>query len=252
MRLALLAISALTIGLLARPVLAADPAPAAFTDSQKAAIEDVVRKLLTEKEPDIVFKAAEEMQKRQQAEQMQSSQKALGDNKDKLYNDPTSPISGNAKGDVTVVEFFDYRCGYCKMAQDAVEKLLSEDKNVRYIHKEFPILGPDSVTASKAALASVKQGKYDAFNRAMLDTKEQINEASIMKIAKDVGLDVEKLKKDMADPAIDAIIKANVQLGQDIGARGTPTFIIGEQLFPGAIPLEQMKQAIADIRAKKK
>lgn len=253
MRFSLLASPALLVGLLTIPAMAQDATPApAFTDSQKAAIEDVVRNLLTEKEPELVFKAAEIMQKRQQDQQLASSQKAVSDNKEKLYNDPTSPVLGNPKGDVTIVEFFDYRCGYCKMAHEAVKKLLSEDKNVRYISKEFPILGPDSVTASKAALASVKQNKYAQFNSALLTLKAPLTEDLLFSTAKDVGLDVEKLKKDMQDPAIDAAIKANIELGQEIGARGTPTFIFGEQLFPGAIPLEQMKATIAEMRSKQK
>ncbi|MDD5586689.1 MAG: DsbA family protein [Alphaproteobacteria bacterium] len=240
-------LSALLIGLM--PVLAfAADAPATFTDSQKTAIEDVVRNLLIKKEPDIIIKAAQEVQGRQEAEAGVKNKQALTANKDKLYNDPNSPIGGNPKGDVVLVEFFDYQCGYCKLTQEGVHKLLAGDKNVKLVYKEFPILGPDSVKASKAALASVKQGKYIKFHEAMMSTKEHLTEEIIFKVAASAGLNVEKLKKDMEGEDIDKMIKANQTLGSEIGAHGTPTFVIGEEIFPGAVPYENLKKAVDDAR----
>ena len=223
-------------------------APAALTDAQKTAVEEVVRDLLTKKEPEIVIKAAQAMQEKMETEHAVKGQAAVGKNRDRLYNDPDSFVGGNPKGDVTVVEFFDYMCGYCKVAQEAVEKVLAEDKNVRLVYKEFPILGAGSMTASKAAIASVPTGKYIKFHNALMSSKDRLTETTIFAIAENVGLNVEKLKKDMADEKVEKIVKANLALAQEIGARGTPTFIIGEKVFPGAVPVEQLKEAIAAAR----
>jgi protein-disulfide isomerase len=242
-----LILSALVLGLV--PVLAfAAEAPASFSDTQKGAIEDVVRNLLTKKEPDIIIKAAQEVQNRQEAEAGVKNQQALAANKDKLYGDPNSPVGGNPKGDVAVVEFFDYQCGYCKITQEAINKLLAEDKNVKLIYKDFPILGQDSMMAAKASLASARQGKYVKFHEALMGTKEHLTEDLVMKAAKSVGLNVDKLKKDMEDESVARIIKANEDLGRQIGAHGTPTFVIGEDIYPGAVPYESLKKAVDEVR----
>lgn len=246
---------AFVLGIMAAPTLAADtpaPAPAALTDAQKAAVEEVVRNLLIKKEPDIIIKAAQEVQNRQEAETNAKSQEALTTYREKIYNDPNAPVAGNPKGNVTVVEFYDYQCGYCKISVEAIQKLLAEDKNVKLIYKEFPILGPNSVLAAKISLASIRQGKFIKFHDALMSDKEHLSEEGIFKIAKSVGLDVEKLKKDMADPAIEKMIKENQTLGSDIGAHGTPTFVIGDQVYPGAMQYDSLKKAVEDARAEAK
>jgi protein-disulfide isomerase len=257
--------AAVMIGLLPALAFAADAAPpaisqtpapltaatAALTDDQKAAVEDVVRNLLTAKEPDLVVKAAQEMRRRQEAESAAKTQAAVTANRDQLLGDPTVPVEGNPNGDVTVVEFFDYQCGYCKMAQEAVSKLLATDKNVRMIYKEYPILGPDSVQGSKAALASVNQGKYTKFHDTLMNTKGHLSNEIIFTLAKESGLDVEKLKEDMGDDSIEKIMHANIVPAGEIGGRGVPAFVIGEQMFGGAMKYEQMQQAVDDARQKK-
>ena len=135
------------------------------------------------------------------------------------------------------------------MAEEAVEKILKEDKGIRFVYKDFPILGPVSVTASKAALASINQNKYVAFHDAMMTQKEHLTDDMIYDIAKKVGLNVDRLKKDMADDAIAKQIDENVKLGTSIGVRGTPMFIIGKHVFPGAIQYDAMQKAVADERA---
>jgi protein-disulfide isomerase len=251
-----LLVGALFVVIMAVPALAAEaptptpaPAPAAFTDSQKAAIEETVRNLLIKKEPDIIIKAAQEVQNRQEAESSVKNQQALTANRDKIFNDASAPIGGNPKGNVTVVEFYDYQCGYCKVSVEAIQKLLAGDKNVKLVYKEFPILGPNSVQAAKASLASVRQGKFEKFHNALMTDKEHLSDESVFKIAKTVGLDVEKLKKDMADPAIDKMIKDNQALGSEIGAHGTPTFVIGDEIYPGAMQFDALKKAVDDTRA---
>lgn len=232
----------------------------ALTEGQKNEVEDVVRNLLTKKEPEIFIKAAQAIQDKQQAEVIQKSAKAVALNKGKIFNDPTSPVSGNPKGDIVVVEFYDYECGYCKMMQEPIRKLLAEDKNVTFIYKEFPVLGDNSVLAAKASLASFRQGltKFLKYHEALLSLKEHLSGKGrsardiLLQTAKDAGLDVEKLKKDMDDEAVAKQIEANVTLGADIGARGTPSFVIGDQLYPGAMPYEGLKKAVDDARKDKK
>lgn len=241
----------LACSLLALPSLSF-AADAGLSDAQKKEVESVVRDLLTKKEPEIIIKAAQVIQEKMETETANKGKEAVKKNLDKITNDPTSPVGGNPKGDVTVVEFFDYACGYCKMAQETVEKLLSDDKNIRFVYKELPILGPKSEMASRAALASVSQGKYEKFHTEMMTSKDSLTEETILSIAKRIGLDTDKLKKEMGSDKVDDIIKANIALAKEIGASGTPTFVIGDKVHGGAIPLEQMKEAIAVVRSGKK
>jgi protein-disulfide isomerase len=152
---------------------------------------------------------------------------------------------------VTLVEFFDYRCPYCKQVAPAIASLLGEDKKLRIVYKEFPVLGPESVTASRAALASRKQGKYEALHRVLMDMKGQINDAAIFSAAKSVGLDIEKLKRDMQAPEIDAMLQANQQLAAALDIHGTPGFVIGDEVVPGAVGIDALRQMIAAVRGEK-
>ncbi len=228
---------------------AADAPAATFSDAQRAEIESIIKDYLTKKNPEVMIDAMKELQNRQTADAAAKSKTALASSHDKIFNDPTSPIGGNPKGNVAVVEFFDYQCGYCKMTEPGVQKLLKEDRNVKFIYKDFPILGPMSVEAAKASLAAVKQGKYIQFHDALMGIKDHLSEDLLFKAAKDAGLDVDKLKKDMNDEAIGKMVDANVALGESLGARGTPTFIIGEEVYPGAMQYEQLKKSVDDARA---
>jgi len=225
------------------------PAVKTFSDADRAAIEDIIKDYLVNKHPEVMMQAMRELQRRDQAEAETKSKQAVTTSKDKIFNDPNTPVGGNPKGDVTVVEFFDFQCGYCKMSEEGIQKLLKEDKNVKFLYKDFPILGPMSTVAAKAALASARQGKYVKFHDALMAKKEHLTEDMIYQIAKESGLDVEKLKKDMADDAIAKIVEANLKLGSDIGVRGTPMFVIGEQVYPGALQADQLKKAVDDAHA---
>jgi protein-disulfide isomerase len=230
------------------------PAPAttsSFTDAQKADIQNIIKDYLTKDHPEVLIAASQELQRRDEVSAKTKTETALKTLKDKIFGDVNSPIGGNPKGDVTVVEFFDYQCGYCKMAETAVEKLLKEDKNVKFIYKDFPILGPVSVTAAKASFAAARQGtpSYIKFHDALMAKKDHLNEDMIYQTAKDAGLDVDKLKKDMGDDAITKLIEANVELGKDVGVRGTPMFIVGEQVIPGALEYDQLKKTVDDERS---
>jgi protein-disulfide isomerase len=147
-----------------------------------------------------------------------------------LLNDPMTPVIGNPKADVAIIEFFDYTCPYCKAAEPRLEKLLKDDKGVKLIVKEFPILTPESVVAAKASLASVKQGKYTQYHQAMMMFKGPLQESTIFDIAKDVGLNVEQLKKDMVAPEIADEIIATFNLARAIRAFQTPVFIVDNHL----------------------
>jgi protein-disulfide isomerase len=227
------------------------PAPA-FTDEQRDAIEAIVKDYLVNKHPEVMAEGLQNLQKHEQEEADAKSKQGITNAKDRVFNDANSPVGGNPKGNVTVVEFYDYQCGYCKMSEDAVVHLAKDDKNVRFIYKEFPILGPASAEAAKAALASVKQGKFQIYHDTLMSKKDHLSSDLIYQTAKDVGLDVEKLKKDMTDPAINDEINATLKLGQDIGVRGTPMFIVNDNIFPGAMQYDQLKQAVTDARATEK
>ncbi|MGE0108403.1 MAG: DsbA family protein [Bdellovibrionales bacterium] len=227
-------------------------AETSLSGAQKKEVEDVVRTLLLEKEPDLIIKAAEEMQKRAEKESREQGAKAVQESQKELINDSDDPVIGNKKGDVTIVEFFDYNCGYCKVVLPTLQELIKKDPKVRIVMKEYPILGNTSEYAAKAALASVNQNKYMAFHDALMGNKQHLTEALVIGIAKRAGLDTDKLKKDMESDKIAKIISKTRDLGEKVGARGTPTFIIGGKIFPGAVPLEQMQEEIKKIRDEKK
>jgi protein-disulfide isomerase len=157
-------------------------------------------------------------------------------------------VIGNPNGDVTVVEFFDYRCPYCKSVAAAFVDLYEKDGKVRLVLKEFPILGPESEFAAKAALAAQKQGKYREFHLAMMSFKGKMTNDDVRQLAAKVGLDVAKLEQDMQDPAITETINRNYALAEALGIKGTPAFIIGNELVPGAITADEMQKRIAAVR----
>lgn len=199
--------------------------------------------------PEVIVEAVKQMEARQQAAQENELTAVLTARHDEIFNDPASPVGGNVDGDVTVVEFFDYNCPYCRQAAPMLQRLLQEDSGLRIVFKEFPILGPGSRFAARAALASQKQGKYLAFHSAMMTYKGSISENSTLEVAASVGLDVKQLKRDMADPAIEAAIAANFELADALRLSGTPSFISGKQITRGLVDLETMAQLIATARA---
>ena len=162
-----------------------------------------------------------------------------------LLNDPSSPVSGNPKGDVTLVEFFDYRCGFCKRAADAVTQLQKDDPRVRVVYKDFPILGEGSELAAKAALASRVQGKHQAVHEALVASKREITKDGILTLAGEVGLDAKRLEADMANSEWQTVIDRNHALAKELGITGTPGFIVGTELAPGALDLKALKELIA-------
>jgi protein-disulfide isomerase len=235
---------------LAAALLAATPlarAADAVTPAQKSAFEQIIHDYILQ-HPEVVIEALQSAEDKMKAQSEERARSAVVERREELLNDPTAPIAGNPKGDVTIVEFFDYRCPYCKQVEPALEALLKEDRQLRIVYKELPILGKDSVYATRAALAARKQAKYDKFHAAMMAAKGQIDEKVILQVATSSGLDVERLKSDMNAGEIDDMIKRNYDLAQALDIHGTPAFVIGGELVPGAIDIATMKQKIAAAR----
>jgi protein-disulfide isomerase len=193
----------------------------------------------------VIEQSLQALEAKREVEERARQKEALSKHQQELLNDPTSPVSGNASGDITVVEFFDYRCGYCKKAATAVTQLQKEDRRVRVVYKDFPILGEASELAAKAALASKAQGKHQAFHEALLASKGDMTRESILTTAREVGLDTKRLEKDMENPEWQKVIETNRTLARDLGITGTPGFIVGTELVPGALDVNGLRELIA-------
>jgi protein-disulfide isomerase len=200
---------------------------ASFDDAQKQEIQAIIKDYLL-KQPEILREAIEELNRREADAAEKERLKVLSS----LYKEETPFSSGDGK--ITVVEFFDYNCGYCRKAFEDVLTLGKEEKDVRIVFVEFPILSEESRVASEAAIASTKQGKYVEYHTALMRHNGRVDGDVAMKIAADVGLDVEKLKADMKAPEVAATIEKNLQLGTSIGVQGTPAIFIGDETIPGA------------------
>ncbi len=200
--------------------------------------------------PDVVLEVLDILRTRQQATAAKRARANLAAHRDELENDPASPVAGNPDGDVTLVEFFDYHCAYCKRVLGAMTAVLEEDPGLRVVYKEFPILGLDSIVAARAALASRNQdpAKYLEFHTALMSTRGRLTQLRILEIARDVGFDAERLVADMAAPEFAATIERNLALALALGINGTPTFVIGDRLIPGAVDLDTLKSLIAEAR----
>ncbi|MDP1613753.1 MAG: DsbA family protein [Sulfuritalea sp.] len=198
----------------------------------RAQTEAVVRAYLLA-HPEVVREALVALQQRETAAAAEASRRALTTHRDELTADPSSPVLGNLQGDVTVVEFFDYRCGYCKRVSPAVSALLAADPKVRLVLKELPILGPDSLLAAKSALAAHKQGRYADFHKGLLESPA-VDAEAIDALAVSLGLDMDRFKADRDDAATVAALEKNHRLANALGIGGTPAFVIGDRLVPGA------------------
>ena len=205
-----------------------------------AAIERYIRA-----HPEVIEQSLQAMEAKREADQKEQQKVALKAKQYELLHDPLSPVSGNPKGEITVIEFYDYRCGFCKKAASAVTELQKVDPRVRVVYKDFPILGEPSEIAAKAALASQAQGKHQAFHEALLASHADMTKESVLKIAAKTGLNAKRLEADMADPKWKGVIAKNRALARELGISGTPGFIVGNELVPGALDLNGLKELIA-------
>ena len=229
-------------------VLGQDTAPS-FDAKQNEAIESVVRQYLLD-HPEVVVEALQLYEQRQQAAEAERRKTAILALADQLTADPADPVIGNPEGDVTLVEFFDYRCPYCRQMTDTLAQLIDEDPRLRVVMKEFPILSRESVLAARAAMAAQRQGKYEAFHFALMENGGGFSEDEILAVADSVGLDTERLSGEMQDPAIEAVLRNNHALAEKLGITGTPAFVIGDTMVPGAVSLDELRAKIAEARAK--
>jgi len=241
---------ALALGL-AAPALADDDFDiGAMSDSQRAAFGAAVRAYLLEN-PEVIMEAVEVLERRTAAEQVANDAALIATNFDAIFNDPNSYVGGNPEGDVTFVEFVDYKCGYCRKAFPEIQALVEADGNVAVIYKEFPILGAESLLASRFAVSAklvAGDAAYGALHDAMMTMRGNITEDSLVALADDLGHDGAAILAGMADPQVDAVLGENHALASRLQITGTPTFVIGEQLVRGYVPLEAMAQVVAELR----
>ena len=231
---------------LTAPARIGTPAAAADTGEQRAIGKQIREYLIAN--PEVLVEAMQELERKQDTQRDAVAQKAIRQHKAELLSDPDSPFSGNANGDVIVVDFNDYQCPYCKRAHQAVKQVVAADGKVKVVYKDLPILGEPSRIAAFAALAAAKQGKHSALHDALMEFSGKLDRARILEIAASVGLDVALLEKDMEDPKFKQLIDRNMALAGALGVRGTPAFVIGDQFVPGAVDAAALKQLIADAR----
>jgi protein-disulfide isomerase len=227
--------------------IALAPAAVAQEAPSKEAIEKIVHDYILAN-PEVIVEAMSAMQERQQRADEQKARAAIDENYEAIAMSPDDPIAGNESGDVVIVEFFDYRCPYCRRVVDPLMQTIKEDGNIKLVFKEFPILGPDSVVAARAALAAKRQDKYVDFHRALMESETRVSSENLFTIAKSVGLDIDRLKADMELPEIASQIKDTYGLADALGIGGTPAFIIGKELVPGAITMDEIKRRVAAAR----
>lgn len=230
-------------------VIAADGKNVSGPDPK--AVEKIIREYLL-KNPKIIVDAIEAHQRNVAAQEELALRQTIIARRDEIRHDPDSVVGGNIKGDVTVVEFFDYRCGVCKRVHPIVDQLVKQDGKIRRVYKEWPILGPQSVFASRAAIASRKQGddKYLDFHNRMMEARQALTSDAVLRIAKVAGLDPARLERDMRDPEISKIIQRNYGLAQSLRLNGTPSFLIGDTLLRGARDVDTMLNLVKQARKK--
>lgn len=223
------------------------PAPT-ITKVERETIELVIREYLLAN-PSIIREATQALQIQEEKERQELVAENLKALESDIYFDPDSPVGGNVKGDVTVVVFFDYNCGYCKSNVPALRELVEKDPSLRIIYKEFPIMGPHSQDAALAALAAARQGKYSEFHQALM-SPESGGENMIKDVSDNLGLDFADLQSDMADPKLREALDRNIRLANILGINGTPGYIVGTQIIPGAIDVTSLQILVAGERAK--
>jgi protein-disulfide isomerase len=240
----------LTALMLALTALAATPRPAAadsFNPAQRAEIVAIMRDAL-KRDPSILRDAVMALQAEDAAHQEAESHAALAAQRDKLVT-PADPVAGNPQGDVTIVEFFDTRCPYCRRLEPVMEQFLQQDHGVRLVFKDLPILGPSSVLGSRALIAAQQQGGYEKLREAVMHMPPDTTLPMIQAAAEKLGLDWPRMARDMDDPAVQARIDANLKLARALDIQGTPALIVGDTMVPGALDLPELQKMVAQARA---
>lgn len=219
-----------------------------FSDDQKAEMGEIIRGYLMEN-PELLREMAAKLEANDKAAEESQRSSALLTSKDEIFRSAGDATVGNPKGDVTVVEFLDYNCGWCKKSMSEVSTLLKSDPNLKFVFKEFPIFGEHSEYAARAALAAKNQGKYWELHQAMFSQEGKITTEIVDQLAEGLGLDMAKLKADIESKEIGERIAANMQLGKNLAINGTPAFIIDDKVYGGYLPLDSMAEAVTAVRA---
>ena len=253
-------VGALALGLLTLPLPAApagaqqsqsdrqseaDASP--FSAAERNAIDRRVREYILDN-PEIIMQAVQILRDRQEQQAQNARRRGVREHARALRETGPLPVLGNPDGDVTIVEFFDYRCPYCRQVANLALDVAKADGNVRVIYKEYPILGPDSEVASRAAIAAAMQGRYAGFHKALMNDVQTVDRDSVMRLAKAMDLDVERLQADMQSDEVDQTIQRTRRLGQQLQIDGTPAFVVGTEVAPGAISEQKLQQMIAQAR----
>lgn len=250
----LLTVGALTASLVSPVLMADDNTAPSMSDVQKKEVEKVVHDYLVAN-PEVLLEASQALQKKQQQNMQEQAQSAIKDNTDQLFQGKISVV-GNPKGNVTIVEFFDYQCIHCKKMSPIIDSLIKKDSDLRVVYKEFPIFGKSSELASKAALAAGMQGKYQAMHNALFNVNKRLNDKIIMDTAKALGLDMKKFKTDMNSKEVTESLDANRALAEKLHLMGTPAFIVAStpdgqfkagsepSFIPGAASEESLQELV--------
>ena len=225
-----------------------------FSDTQRGDIETIVKNYLIA-HPEVIEEAMTELTKRQAAAEAEKHEASVAENAGTIFNSPRGVMLGNKDGDVTFVEFFDYNCGYCKRAMADMLDLMKSDPKLKVVLKEFPVLSPGSVEAAQVAVAVRMQdpggAKYLDFHQKLLGGRGAADKARALAAAKDAGLDVARIEKDLAGPEVKATIEENFKLAESMGMNGTPSYVIGKQVVVGAIGLDGLREKIGVARCGK-
>lgn len=219
-----------------------------ISESERKAIEAVVREYLLNN-PSLLREMIDALRAQEERERVDRAAGALQTHKEQIYNDPDSPVTGNPKGDITIVAFLDYNCGYCRSNLPLVKALVAKDNMIRVIYKELPVLGPHSEVAARAAVAAHRQGRYLEFQDALFKSRGA-GEATVRSVSTSLGIDYAVLSKEMANQKVRSAIERTRALAGVLGIDGTPAYIIGSQLIPGAVDADVLEQIVAEERSK--
>jgi protein-disulfide isomerase len=237
---------AVALGLAALPARAQD-----FSTAQRGEIEKIIKEYLVA-HPEVLQEAMAELEKKQQVAEAEKARSAVKNHSEALFNSPRQVVLGNPQGDVTFVEFFDYNCGYCKRALNDMVTLMGNDPKLKVVLKEFPVLGPGSVEAAQVAVAVRMQDKtgkkYLDFHQKLLGGRGQVDKAKALAVAKDVGMDMARLDKDLKSDEVKNTIAESMQLAEALGLNGTPSYVIGNDVVIGAVGLEALGKKIQAAR----
>ena len=227
---------------------------AEFSAPQKSEIEKIVRDYLIA-HPEVLQEAMAELEKRQAAGEVEKHQAAVKSHAKVLFSSPRQVNLGNPQGNVTFVEFFDYNCGYCKRAMLDMFALMKEDPKLKVVLKEFPVLGPGSVEAAQVAIAVNMQDKtgkkYQQFHEKLMGGRGQANKALALAVAKEIGMNMAQIEKDMASPEVKETLQESFKLAEALGMNGTPSYVIGDSVVVGAVGLEALREKVNTTRCGK-